>query len=41
MTHAAKTFELGVGIDEAEAKQILAKIEQKFTQYRSSDVSRS
>lgn len=33
--YGAKTFEFGAGIDEAEAKQIVAEIKQKFPQYRS------
>jgi hypothetical protein len=33
--YGAKTFRFAAGIDEAEAKQILAGIQQKFPQYRS------
>jgi hypothetical protein len=32
--YGAKTFRFGAGVDEAEAKQIMAQIEQKFPQYR-------
>jgi hypothetical protein len=32
--YGAKTYRIGVGIDEAEAKQIIAEIRQKFPQYR-------
>jgi len=32
--YGAKTFRFGMSIDEAEAKQILAEIQQKFPQYR-------
>ncbi len=39
--YGAKTFRFGAGIDEAEAKQIVAEIQNKFPQYRSSDLSRS
>jgi hypothetical protein len=33
--YGARTFRFGVGIDEAEAKQIVAEIQEKFPQYRS------
>ena len=32
--YGARTFRFGAGIDEAEAKQIVAEIQQKFPQYR-------
>jgi hypothetical protein len=39
--YGAATFRFGAGIDEAEAKQIVAEIQQKFPQYRSGDPSQS
>lgn len=33
--YGAKTMTFGIGIDEAEAKQILLKIQQRYPQYRS------
>jgi hypothetical protein len=32
--YGARTFRFGSGVDEAEAKQILAEIQQKYPQYK-------
>jgi hypothetical protein len=32
--YGARTFRFGTSIDEAEAKQIVAEIQQKFPQYK-------
>ncbi len=37
--YGAKTVNFGAGIDEAEAKQILAEIQQRYPQYRSKAIS--
>ncbi len=39
--YGAKTFRFGMSVDEAEAKQIIAEIQQKFPQYRSGSFSRA
>ena len=33
--YGAKTFKFAGGVEEAEAKQIIAEIQQKFPQYKS------